>query len=56
VFCLGGLLLLIRVAATRRFDPWFAGGYAAWVVAYIGSTQLSLTEAWSRMAAEILRS
>ena len=56
VFCLGGLLLLIRIAATRRFDPWFAGGYAAWVVAYIGSTQLSLTEAWSRMAAEILRS
>jgi len=56
VFCLGGLLLLIRIAATRRFDPWFTGGYAAWVVAYIGSTQLSLTEAWSRMAAEILRS
>ncbi len=55
-FCLGGLLLLIRIAMTRRFDPWFAGGYAAWVVAYIGSTHLSMTESWSRMAAEILRS
>jgi hypothetical protein len=55
VFCLGGLLLLIRIATTRRFDAWFAGGYAAWVVAYIGSKQLSLTETWSRMAAGILR-
>ena len=54
-FCLGGALLLIRMAMTRRFDPWLAGGYAALVVAYIGSTQLSTTEAWSRMAAEILR-
>lgn len=55
VFCLGGLLLLIRIAMTRRFDSWFAGGYAAWVVAYIVSTHLSITETWSRMAAEILR-
>jgi hypothetical protein len=54
-FCLGGVLLLIRMAMTRRLDPWLAGGYVALVVAYIGSTQLSTTEAWSRMAAEILR-
>jgi hypothetical protein len=54
VFCLGALLLLIRVGMTRRFDPWFAGGYAMWVVAYIGSTNLSLTETWSRMATKIL--
>ena len=54
-FSLGALLLLIRMAMTRRFDPWLAGGYAAWVVAYIGSTHLSTTETWSRMAAEILR-
>jgi hypothetical protein len=54
VFCLGALLLLIRWAMTRRFDAWFAGGYAVWVVAYIASTNLSLTETWSRVAARIL--
>jgi hypothetical protein len=53
-FCLGALLLLVRVAMTRKVDPWFAGGYAFWVVAYIASTNLSLTETWSRMATRIL--
>ena len=54
VFCLGLLLLLIRFAMTRKFDPWFTGGYAFWVIAYIASTHLSLTETWSRMATRIL--
>lgn len=53
-FCLGALFLLMRVAMTRRLDPWFAGGYAIWLVAYIASTKLSLTEVWSRMANRIL--
>lgn len=54
VFCLGALLLLIRIAMTRKFDPWFAGGYAIWVIAYVSSADLSLTDAWSRMATTIL--
>src|SRR5215831_10339672 len=47
VFCLGALLFLIRLATTRKLDPWFAGGYAIWVIAYISATNLSLTEGWS---------
>jgi len=54
VFCLGALLLLIRLQMTRKFDPWFAGGYLALVVMYIAATTLSLTETWSHMAARIL--
>jgi len=54
VFCLGALLLLIRIAMAHRVDPWFAGGYAVLVVAYIASTNLSLTETWSRIATKIL--
>ena len=54
VFCLGALLFLIRLAMTRKFEPWFAGGYAIWVFAYIASTSLSLTDTWSRMATKVL--
>lgn len=53
-FCLGAVLLLIRVAMTHRLDPWLAAGYAIWVIAYIASTDLSMTETWSRMATRIL--
>ncbi|UWZ83407.1 hypothetical protein [Occallatibacter riparius] len=53
-FCLGALLLLFRQGMTRKFDLWFAGGYAIWIVAYIASTSLSLTDTWSRMATRIL--
>ena len=54
VFCLGFLLLLVRLWRTRKLDPWFAGGYALWVTAYIAATTLSLTDTWSRMASRIL--
>jgi hypothetical protein len=54
VFCLGAALLLVRFAMTRRFDWWFAGGYAFWVVTYIASTNLALTDTWSRIAAWIV--
>ena len=43
-----------NTAMTRKFDPWFSGGYALWVVAYVASTNLSLTDTWSRMATRIL--
>lgn len=54
VFCLGATLLLVRFVMTRNFDRWFAGGYAFWVIAFIGSEKLSLTDAWSRLAGAIL--
>ena len=55
VFCLGALLLLIRTALTRTFDFWFAAGYAFWVIAYVASTNLALTDTWDRLAAQILK-
>jgi hypothetical protein len=56
VFCLGAVLLLIRCILTRSFDRWFALGYAAWVIIFIASEKLALTETWSAMAATILKS
>ena len=53
-FCLGAVFLLVRQGMTRKFGPWFAGGYALWVVAYIAATSLSLTDTWRRMATRIL--
>ena len=55
VFCLGAVLLLIRCILTRSFDRWFALGYAVWVVIFIASEKLALTETWSAMAATILK-
>ncbi len=55
VFCIGALLLMIRSIVTRGFDRWFAAGYAFWVVLFIGSEKLSLTETWSAVAATILK-
>ena len=55
VFVLGALLLLIRAILTRSFDRWLAAGYACWVIIYIASEKLALTEAWSSMAASILK-
>jgi hypothetical protein len=55
VFCLGAVLLLIRCILPRSFDRWFALGYAVWVVIFIASEKLALTETWSAMAATILK-
>jgi hypothetical protein len=55
VFCLGAVLLLIRCILTRSFDRWLALGYAVWVVIFIASEKLALTEAWSAGAAAILK-
>jgi len=55
VFCLGAMLLLIRAIATRSFDRWFALGYAFWVVIFITSEKLAMTQAWSARAAAILK-
>lgn len=55
VFCLGAVLLLIRCVITRTFDRWLALGYAFWVVIFIASEKLALTDAWSAGAAAILK-
>ena len=55
VFCLGAVLLLIRCILTRSFDRWFAFVYAVWVIIFIASEKLALTETWSAMAATILK-
>jgi hypothetical protein len=55
VFCLGAVLLLIRCALNRSLDHWFAIGYAAWVILFIASEKLALTETWSAAAATILK-
>ena len=55
VFCLGAALLLIRSALNRSLDRWFAIGYVAWVILFIASEKLALTDAWSATAATILK-
>ena len=55
VFCLGAALLLIRCTLTRSFDRWFAMGYTFWVIIFISSEKLALTEAWRAAAAAILK-
>lgn len=55
VFCLGAALLLIRSTVTRSFDRWFAVGYTAWVILFIASVKLALTDGWSFAAATILK-
>jgi hypothetical protein len=55
VFCLGAVLLLIRCIVTRSFDRWLAMGYVFWVIIFIASEKLALTDAWSAGAAAILK-
>ncbi len=55
VCCLGAVLLLIRCAVTRSFDRWLATGFACWVVIFMAVEKLALTDAWSGMAAAILK-
>ena len=55
VFCIGAVLLLIHCIATRSFDRRFALGYAFWVVIFITSEKLAMTQAWSAGASAILK-
>lgn len=55
VCCLGAVLLLIRCTVTRTFDRWLAMGYASWIIIFITADKLALTDAWSAMAAAILK-
>jgi hypothetical protein len=55
VFCVGAVLLLVRLAMTRTFDRWFSAGYAFWVVVFIASVKLSMTDTWGRLAGIVLK-
>lgn len=55
VFCIGALLLVIRSLLTRSFDRPFAVAYAAMVMILTLSGVLALTDAWSSLAALILK-
>jgi hypothetical protein len=55
VVSLGGLLLLLRMALTRRVDREFAIGYAAMVVVTLVASRLALTSVWGNWAGIILK-
>jgi hypothetical protein len=55
VFCLGALLLAVRMSMTHTFDRWYAAGYAIFVVVFITSVKVSLTEAGRWLATVILK-
>lgn len=53
IFTLGGAFLLLRWLLTNTFDRWFAAGYAAMVLVYVGASTIAVSETWSRVAATI---
>jgi hypothetical protein len=52
---LGALLLLVRMAMTRKVDREFAVGYAAFVLVSVVASRLALTSGWTNLAAVILK-
>jgi hypothetical protein len=54
-FCIGAILLLMRCIATRNFDRWFAAEYAVFVILFIASEKLALTDTWATVAAIVLK-
>lgn len=55
VFCVGAVLLLLRLLLTRTVDTTFAYGYCVLVVALICTDTLGATRTWDQLAAAILR-
>lgn len=55
VVALGGILLLVRMAVTRRFDREFALGFGALVMASVVATELAVTDVWVSWAGMILK-
>lgn len=56
VFALAAIFLLVRGIMTRRFDRWFAAGYAVMVVTYLGAELLSRTDTWRQLADALVKS
>ena len=55
VFVLAAIILVVRWAMTRRFDRWYAAGYVATVVLYLGAEQVSRTDAWHQTALALIK-
>jgi asparagine N-glycosylation enzyme membrane subunit Stt3 len=55
VVSLGAVLLLVRMAMTRRFDREFAAGLAALVVVTVVASGLAVTNVWVNWAGIILK-
>lgn len=55
VLTLGALLLLARLAMTRRFDREFATGYAALVIFTLVVSRLAVTDLWANWASTLLK-
>lgn len=55
VVVIGALLVLVRLAMTRRFDAWLAGGYATCMIVLIAAGRLAFTDTWSVWAAALLK-
>lgn len=51
VVVLGGFLLLMRWAMTRRFEQEYALGYAAWIAVTLLASRLAMTHVWVSWAA-----
>jgi len=54
VILVGGLLVLVRLAMTRRLDGWLAGGYAAAMIVLVVAGKLALTDTWNVWASSLL--
>jgi len=55
VLLLGAVLVLLRLALTRRLDHWLAGGYAACMVVLLIAGRLADTNTWGLWAAALLK-
>lgn len=55
VVALGALLLLLRLAMTRRFDREFAIGFAALVAITVIAARLAVTNVWVNWAGTLLK-
>jgi hypothetical protein len=56
-FCvvIGGLFLIAKCAAFRKFDRWFAAGYGVMTVWFLMISQAATTPAWDKIASFLLR-
>lgn len=55
VAVIGAVLVLVRMAMTRRVDGWLAGGYAVAMIVLCVAGQLAHTDTWSVWATALLK-
>lgn len=52
---LGGLLLAVKCALEKRFDRWFAAGFAVMTAVCVAASLVAKTAAWDQFATILLR-